>query len=326
MTQFSPFRRLLVADIGGTHCRYALVDPFDTPFPLRNVQRAATSAFSSFAELAAAMVREASHAGAAPDAAVLAVPGSVVIPGRADCPNIPWPVNIHDAPDLPARTWLLNDLVAQGWACLAPEGQLLQNILDAPEPAVPHSRAIRAVIGPGTGLGSCVVITEYGQTSVLGSELGHALFPLLPAETAFAEFAQARGERLDGDHLLSGRGLSTLHAFFTGQELTPKDVASCMNNTPVAEWYARFLGRLCQTLALTSLCLDGLYVSGGVAAANIGLLRHPAFAHAFYDCPAQLSILRAIAVRLVGNTDSALCGAVVCARQYATLLQQGNIR
>ena len=325
MTQFGLFHRLLVADIGGTHCRYALVDPSVALFPLHDVRRAITADFASFTELVAAMLHDVAQTGPRPEAAVLAVPGSIVTPGRANCPNIPWPVDVHDVPGLPVQTWLINDLVAQGWACLAPEGQQLQCILRAPEPAAPRSSEIRAVVGPGTGLGSCIVVSESGHTSVLASELGHALFPLLPDEADFARFAQARGERLDGDHLLSGRGLSTLHAFFTGQERAPKDVAACMGSTPVAEWYARFLGRFCQTLALTTLCLDGLYVCGGVAAANIELLCHPAFASAFYDCPAQSSILRSVAVHLVGNTDSALCGAIVCARQHFTLSQQGNI-
>lgn len=312
---------LLVADIGGTHCRYALVDPFAVSFPLHNVQRAATADFSSFAELVSTMLHEAAHTGLTPDAAILAVPGSVIRPGQAICPNVPWPIDVRESPDLPASTWLINDLVAQGWACLAPEGQLLQDILAASEQVGPHSRQIQAVIGPGTGLGSSVVVSESGYASVLASELGHALFPLLPEEAGFAKFALDRGERLDGDHLVSGRGLSTLHAFFTGQERPPQEVATCMDTTPVAEWYARFLGRICQTLVLTTLCLDGLYICGGVVAANPWLLRHPAFASAFYDCPAKSAILRAVSIRLVSNTDSALCGAIICARQYFTLSQ-----
>lgn len=320
MPQFRPYHRLLVADIGGTHCRYALVDPFVTPFPLQDVRRASTADFSSFAELASFMLHDVTQTAQRPDVAILAVPGSVVTPGRALCPNVPWPVDVCSAPELPTQTWLINDLVAQGWSCLAPEGQLLQTVLSPPLPISPHIRKIQAVVGPGTGLGACIVVSESGRPFVLASELGHTLFPLRPDEAAFAAFAQGRGERLDSDHLLSGRGLSTLHAFFTGQELSPQDVAACMYNTPVAEWYARFLGRLCQSFALTTLCLDGLYVCGGVVAANIGLLRHPAFAEAFYDCPAQASILRAVSVYLVGNTDSALCGAIIYARQHMTSL------
>lgn len=298
-------QQFLVADVGGTRSRFAHFSFVSGELRLENSLKLATREAQDFSTLMAEVRRIWPQPF---DGAVLAVAGPVTGKDRrVRLSNVPWPVELDAASAfLPADTRLLNDFTAQGWACLCPEHQDLLAL--TPEIA-PVQSGIKAVLGGGTGLGLCALLPG---PRVLPSEGGHAPFALTPEESDYGRFVRDRGGRLDGDHLLSGRGLSYLHAYHTGEELAPPEVAA-RRNPLVIEWYARFCGRMAQAWALFSLATGGVCVTGGIAAANPVLVEHPAFRTAFCDCPKFEELLRAIPLYLVRNTDTALWGAALYA-------------
>ena len=319
---------ILASDIGGTNCRFAhftLSKP-GRPDSLELVRtfRVRTQTASSFAHLLA-MLREKWGPLSRFSCAGLGVAGPVLHARKVRLTNAPWEyVDLDAAPELPKRVLLLNDFEAQAWACLHPD---CQNLL----PVVPRSRETEerarcgaaqtiAVFGAGTGVGMSALLPGEPPRA-LASEGGHALFPFSASETQFEVFAHAHANPVTVERVLSGRGLSLLHSFHKGQDLSPAQVAAAMPATPVCEWFARFLGRACRNWTLSVMALNGLYIAGGIAASNPIILRHPAFLHAFYDSPEYGALLRTVPICLVRNTDAGLWGAGICAGFAAGLLR-----
>lgn len=321
--------RLLTADIGGTNSRFAeFCAQGNGDLELCRSLTVPTAAVGSFAELMG-RVREAWGPLSDFRAAALAVPGPVTQARSCFLPNVAWNrVELDSVPDLPP-TVLLNDFAAQGWACLHPEAQNLQRVA-GPDVPLPDARAARTctltrgVLGPGTGLGLCAVLPmakHERSPGIVTSEGGHALFPFLPAgapgagpdEMAFAQWLQQRAGCTAVELVVAGRGLTHLHAFYTGEDKEPAEVAAHMEQTPVLEAYARYLGRTCQQWILYTTCAGGLYIAGGIAAANPAVLTHPAFAQGLYAVQKHDELLARTPIWLVRNTRSALWGAAAAA-------------
>ena len=112
--------------------------------------------------------------------------------------------------------------------------------------------------------------------------------------------------------VVSGPGLAALHAFHTGRELAPAEVAAALESNPdVLEWAARLWGRACRDAALRTLCTGGVVLSGGVAAKARAVTRHPAFAREFRQSETHGALLGSIFVRLNACEDAGLWGAAL---------------
>ncbi len=304
----------LCADIGGTHCRFAHFASTDSNEPvLRETWNGHTARFANFRDL---IIAARDSLPAEYDAAVLAVPGAIVNVQAVTCPNIPWPIG-SGIPELPPAAFLLNDLEAQAWGCLLPSKQNLLPLFSAENSSrQPRDATVRAVLGAGTGLGCCLLIGNGMSYRTLPSELGHASLPIDDAD--YANYLRSRGIRSDGEHLLSGRGLSTLVEFYTGQTMPPDKAAACLPGTEMETRYAHLLGMLCQTLALSSLCLEGLYLCGGVLTANPSLALHSEFRRSFCNCPNFETLLQTIPINLVQNSNAGLWGAALFAQKQTS--------
>uniref|UniRef100_B8DP23 Glucokinase n=1 Tax=Nitratidesulfovibrio vulgaris (strain DSM 19637 / Miyazaki F) TaxID=883 RepID=B8DP23_NITV9 len=355
--------RVLAADIGGTNSRFALYEAGGlarghVPRPQDRLcaVRLPTAGTASFADLLRRAAAEEPGLFTSPALLVLAVAGPVRGGRRCTPPNIPWAVDLDEpalrAPGMPPLppVLLINDFVAQAYACLrpaAPDGPVAPVAPVAPDgpdepdgPVVPDMLnmldvldghpvpdAPIAVVGAGTGLGKCLLLPASGDgmpPRVLPSEGGHALFPFTDErEMAFAAFVRAHtGRQVIGDLVVSGPGLRLLHAFHTGQWLEPAEVAARLaTGAPGADsdlalpqvlsWFARFYGRACRDYVLETLALGGVFISGGVAAATPALVTHPAFAEAFRQSDTHADLLRAVPVRLVRSPDAGLLGAAL---------------
>lgn len=307
--------RILAADIGGTNARFgAFAGAGDGSLCLLGSCWLPTAESASFPDLLARLEQEGGLplVPSAADAVAVAIAGPVEEGRRCAPPNIAWDLDLaRDVPTPGRGRWLLlNDFAAQAYACRTAVMDRAEAVL----PGRPDPGGVVAVVGAGTGLGKAALVPDgRGSWRVLATEAGHGLFPFArEEEMAFWRFVRAETGRVQviGDMVCTGRGLSLLHCFLTGEERAPEQVAARFGpDSATLEWFARFLGRACREFALQTVCLGGLVVAGGIAARNPAVVRHPAFAAEFRDSETHAALLARIPVRLSADQEAGLWGA-----------------
>jgi len=315
--------RILAADIGGTNSRFGFFElqpGAGEPRLLGDIARFSTPESPSFAALLERLFAEQRpFAPADCDLAVFAVAGPVQ--GHiCHPPNIKWNIDLHEIANIGLkRGALLNDFAAQAFACRsgAVRDSLVLQCSRADHEV--HGATI-AVVGAGTGLGHCALVADNsGDYFAVTSEAGHAAFPFVDdEECAYGDYVR-RTAHLDychGDAIVTGSGLSRLHAFLTGESLSPAEVGARLPNSPrTVEWFARFYGRAARNYALSVLALGGVYLAGGVAARNPLLVQHPAFLQEFQRSPSHREMLSGLPVLLNKNQDAGVYGAALFGAQ-----------
>jgi glucokinase len=323
---------LLAADIGGTNSRFALFALKDSPAALPDLelvreQWLPTAQYGTFTELARDL--------RLPDGAPFVPPGTALASlglagpvrnGACEPPNISWGIHVDEAAvalGIP-HVLLVNDFVAQGYACLlAARNAQARAALDIAELCAGKSNvAPFALVGAGSGCGKALVLPE--ARMVLSSEGGHGEFPFRSDEEAFANLLRASlGERIVVEMLASGNGLHRLFAYHCGEDLPPAAISSRLNPPRTAaeqktlSWFARFYGRVCRNFVLNTMALGGLYVTGGIAT-RIPVLEHPAFLESFWDSKCMEWLLRDVPVLHIRSQRAGLWGAAAYGMMQAT--------
>lgn len=313
---------LAVADIGGTNCRVASFVATTSPTSAQTFGRARTVPTKDIANAQALwQLLRGICAPQKPDAVVVALAGPVT-GGCGRLTNGSLAVDAAELERLSGVPALLcNDFTAQAHACVTEVGQRASCVLGSPRPI--DGSAPLGVIGPGTGLGMAVLVPETGSRQAwraLPSEGGHAAFPFVgEEECAFAQRAQAWLDApfVSAEQVLCGQGLARLHKYLSGEDLTPAEVGATamQHDSPTLAWYARFLGRACRNWVLATLCAGGLWIAGGIAAANPLSVAHPAFVAGYLAPGARSDIVANTPVYLMDDGTSGLWGAASLGRQ-----------
>lgn len=313
-------KNILTADIGGTNSRFGhfLIDS-KGKLSLAESIWLNTSEARSFKELLDNLRNsDFTFNRESADLVVIAVAGPVENKVRSSPPLIAWDIDISTAEkDYKFRQCvLINDFIAQAFACHSPIGQTAEKVLSG----LPDSEAATAVIGAGTGLGKALTLPDgKGGYIAIPSEGGHANFPFVTEkEFGYRNFLiKKRGDKyITGNTVVSGTGLSLLHQFLTGRKLNPADVVKEFNNHPETfEWASRFYARVCRNYVLETLAMGGLYIAGGVAAKTPELLTHSAFEQEFRSSDTLAALLARIPVYLMQDENSGLWGGAMLARQ-----------
>jgi glucokinase len=313
-------KNILSADIGGTNSRFGhfIIDGEGRLSLVESIWLSTAEA-GSFSDLIANLRKssfsfEPGHA----DIAIFAVAGPVENNVRSKPPLIAWGIDISSAAkDFGfKRCVLINDFIAQAFACRSPVGNVAEEILTgSPDPA-----AATAVIGAGSGLGKAVTMpAPDGGYIALPSEGGHTNFPFMSArEYEYQNYLmKERGDQyITANTVVSGRGLSYLHHFLTGRKLGPSEVVKEFSLYPeTLEWASRFYARVCRNYVLETLSMGGLYIAGGVAAKAPELLQHPFFENEFRSSDTLAAILSKIPVYLIKDENSGLWGGAMLALQ-----------
>ncbi|WP_297057172.1 glucokinase [Thermosulfurimonas sp.] len=302
---------ILAADIGGTRARVAL---FEESGPLRP-RRLRVFSSREFTGLLPLLRRYLAQTGESPRLASLALAGPVL--GRkVHLTNLGWRVEasaLEKGLGL-ERVFLLNDLEALAYALPA----LSSSQVEILKPGRPRGR-VCAVVAPGTGLGEAILIRASQGPLVLPTEGGHAEFPpQTEEEWALFRHLRERYGHVSLERVISGPGLTSVGAFFSGRESPPEDIVSrAREGDPAAEkavrLVARALGREAGSLAVKTLALGGVYLAGGLAPALKPWFAEE-FLPAFLDKGRLRSFLEKIPVKLVRHPYAALLGAARYAR------------
>jgi glucokinase len=200
---------LVVADIGGTHARFAIAEvdqgrviAISPPVILK------TAEHESLQHAWGAFRREAG--GRLPQQAAIAV--ATPVGGEVlKLTNNPWimrPASFRDTLELDGYI-LINDFGAVAHAVdrLAPPDF---RHLCGPSRRIPRDGTI-TIIGPGTGLGVAQLARKGGRSIVIETEAGHMDFaPVDDLDDAILQFLRTRHGRVSIERLVSGPGLANI--------------------------------------------------------------------------------------------------------------------
>lgn len=301
----------LVADIGATHARFAgagdggLVGP---PLLLRT---------GDFATQEALLARVLEWSGAGrPDAACLAIAGPVENGrGRITNGSLTFDAGALTAA-LGCPVYLINDF--QALARGLPELGKLQRIGGGQ----PADGGLKAVLGPGSGLGMSMLMPLDGGWRVLPSEGGHAdLAPGNPLEMELLGILEGDRGHVCWEDVLSGPGLVRLYQAvgrLWGGEVEPVapewiTARGITAEEPIChqtlEVFCGLLGSAAGNLALTTWATGGVYLGGGILPAMADFLADSPLRRRFEERGAMSGRFREVPLYLILDPAPGLVGA-----------------
>ncbi|MCK9539082.1 glucokinase [Dokdonella sp.] len=323
-----PDSTCLLADVGGTHVRFARVDP-TRPNPLAGVA-SVSYRVAKFPDLASAARQFLAGQGGHVRQGVFAIAGPVDA-GSVQMTNHAWTIAqpaLMDALGLEALH-VINDFVAMSLAItLLGEGDV--RALGEPAPPADVASATRgfAVVGPGTGLGAGALICQADRPLALATEGGHLGFaPATDEEIAILRCLAARFGRVSNERLLSGGGLVNLYqalaqiAGTAAEALAPEDITrrAAAGSDPVCsravEIFCEVLGAVAGDLVLAYGAWDGAYLAGGLSPVLLPWLQRGGFRKRFEDKGRYAARMTRVPTVAIMHREPGLLGAAACARR-----------
>ncbi len=310
-------RKYLVADIGGTNTRIALV---------RGTQlidaSCAKYANANFRDLTALLARYYADFDIGKlSGACIAVAGPVRN-GSATMSNLSWSIDADLlAPELRTRNVvILNDLQAQGYGlALLSKGSCKAIVTGTATPA----DATKLVVGMGTGFNAAVVLNGTLETFAPSSECGHVSLPVNSAEDyGLKQSINAKLGYCEIDDVLSGRGLEQIYGWHAAQKgsnssVTALEIMNLVTEgkdpvaTATARQFIQLAGSAIADLALTHLPFGGIYLAGGVSRAFGPFYKTYDFETVFRSNHRLTNLMSEFSVSIIEDDNAALLG---CAR------------
>ncbi len=322
----------LVADIGGTHARFGLVE--GPALAVTQVERLRTESHPQLIDAARAYLASLPASLRRPTRACLAV-AAPLDGDEVRFINHPWRFS-RDAlqRDLGLeRLILLNDFEALALALPGLPAEGLRK--HAPAPGQVPSAAQHgtlAVVGAGTGLGVAGLIRTAAGWQAVPGEGGHVTLAACD-DFEVAVLAAARREltHVSAERLLSGVGLPLLHRAVAAASGRSIDLAmrteaivqsgidqdgggdaDCARTLAV---FCALLGTVAGNVALTLGARGGMYIGGGIVPRMADLFFASAFRERFEAKGRYRDYMRAIPTALVIDSQAALTGAAVALAQ-----------
>ncbi|TNF86013.1 MAG: glucokinase [Gammaproteobacteria bacterium] len=307
----------LVADIGATHARFALardgrLTGERTVLATADHAQASDLLRVALEKLSAEQVSGGCFAVAGP-----------VSDGWVEVTN--GGLRFEEAPlseALEAPVRLVNDFYALAMA--VPELAQLATI--GGDPARGSTRQVKAVLGPGSGLGmSMLVPVGTDGWQVLSSEGGHAdLAPGNPLEQELLNILHTRHDGVCWETVLSGPGLVNLYeavAVMWGmpaEPRAPEEISRLGESAEdplchqTLELFFALLGSAAGNLALTVCAHGGVYVGGGIVPGLAEFARTSPLRRRFEERVELTALVADIPIYLILDEDPGLIGAAAC--------------
>ena len=310
---------IVVADLGGSHARFALADVQDgrvtrlgEVVTFRTVEHASLqTAWATFGEqLGRALPRAAAIAVACP------IAGEML-----KLTNNPWiirPAMIGKKLGLD-RVILINDFGAVGHAVVRVGPEHLSHLC-GPDVPLPEEGVI-SIVGPGSGLGVAQVLRRDGLNHVIECEGGHIDFaPLDGIEDMILARLRKRYRRVSAERVASGFGLSNIYeglaaiegrAVETGDNKALWTSALAGDDTLAVAALDRFclsLGSIAGDIALVHGA-NAVVIAGGLGLRIAHLLPSSGFAGRFVAKGRFESRMASIPVKMITHPQPGLFGA-----------------
>lgn len=297
----------LVADIGGTNTRLALVEHGQpVPDTLLSVRNA------GFDDFYAVLRHYLAETGGAPPSALCVAIAGPVKGNAGELTNLAWHLETDRLAQVAGadRAVLMNDLAALAHAMPHFTPEQTQTLRAAGPSARRNGQSF--VLGLGTGVNLAVSLAlGQGRFRVMEAEAGHIALPAplrRSLELALGRDAAEGFETLEC--LFAGGGLRRLHACLSGgQEMSGHQIIASPD--PAAQdtviLFARLLGQALRDLILLYLPLDGVYLAGG-AGRGVLSVAQAAFLQALAQPHRMADILAAPQISVILDDAAALQG------------------
>ena len=311
MTKPGAYR--LVADIGATSARFGLSDQG----AVVRQSTFATGGFGCANDLLAAATEALEIS--APHSACLAVAGPAAH-GRAAVTK--HPQLQFDAAALEAvlgcPVQVVNDFHAL--AMMAPMADPVRQV-----GGTAGDDGVKAVIGPGSGLGMAGLIRAFGGWLPVASEGGHAdLAPGSPLEQELLGILQRQHGHVCWETVVSGPGLARLHQAVAelwgapAEALSPAQISTLGASVEdplchqTLEIFFGLLGSAAGNLVLTLCATGGLYIGGGIIPQLADFAATSAMRRRFEERGELSAYAKPIPIYLMLDPASGLKGALQC--------------
>jgi glucokinase len=259
---------ILLADIGGTHIRFALYDFKKMTDVTVYYQRDFKNFFDAIASYLKKMnITTVSEM-------LFAVAGNVQ-EGSVRLTN--YDLVLKESVLIKKyclkKCTIVNDFEANAYGVLALKSKQIKKIgRGRPEKNHPI-----CILGPGTGLGVCFLVKEVNGWRAYPSEAGHSAIPhMFSKEGSYNEiydFLKKKFSYVSIERVLSGDGLVNMYQALAQNKkfksLTPKDIHQRANDgeqlaRQAFDCFFHFLGAFAGNMALTLKTTGGIYLAGGI--------------------------------------------------------------
>ena len=300
----------LVADIGGTNTRVALADGVGVR--LDSVHRFKNAEHDGIGQVIARYLEALGQDRDEITGVCVAMAGPVH-DGVGTLTNLDWRIDkaVLALALSTDRVAVLNDLQAQGHAIGRIATSDLQVVM--PQPEVPETAA-KLVIGLGTGFNACPVFDTAAGRFVPPSEAGHVCLPASIAELhPLLHKLVDTGGYPSIEEVLSGRGVSHLHAALHGERAEPATILERIGAgealaCDTGALFVKVLGDVAGNLVLSHLPFGGVFLVGGVTRAFAPHLDQFGFVEAFRAKGRFSEFMEQFGVSIVRDDYAALTG------------------
>jgi glucokinase len=303
----------LIADIGATNTRCALVDDKGRVLSPEKFENAD---FTGIEPLLRAYL-DNRRASDRPRRAALAI----AAPIQGDdvrMLNIDWGISqtaLKENLGL-SRLIVVNDFVAVAWSLptLGPDGRRQIG------GGAAATGAALATLGPGSGLGVASLVPATDGWTAVSSEGGHVtMAAATPEEAELVEQTRKLTGHCSAERLLSGPGLERLYTLLSERAgrgtptITAPDVAGlARQREPLArktvDIFFAFLGTAAANLALTVGARGGVYIAGGIVPKLGDLIDSSPFRSRFVDMGRYRDYMEAIPTFVITEVHPAFRG------------------
>jgi glucokinase len=309
-------RPFLAADVGGTHARIGLVVAATDgrSVTVLHYHRYSCADWSGLPAMLKDFVEQLADS---PHAALrdqlhdcaVACAGYVVDDAIVN-QNLPWPVSIAEIRGTLAirQVAVINDFEAVAHATQFIAADQVQSIIESSQPA---SRGPVLVMGPGTGLGSAVLLPGPSRAQVLATEAGQiSLSPGTEREIEILRLFRRERSHVSFEDALSGPGLLKLYGALCElrgvgeRQLTPAEVTGAAlagNDAAAVEALEVFCGLLYSARAV--------YLAGGILPQIQPFLQTSTFAERYFNKGVMRAWLQQVPVRLIEHGQLGVIGA-----------------
>lgn len=321
----------LVADIGGTNARFALVERGG--YMPQHERTLACANYRSLIDAALAYLDDVSHP--MPESVSLAI-ATPVSSDRIAMTNHVWDMSVKETRKaLGLRSLkVLNDYTALALAL----PYLGKDDYHQVGEGSAVEKQVMAVLGPGTGLGVSGAICAGDYWLPLQSEGGHIAYgPLNDRETAIIDVIRQYHNFVSAETLVSGPGLVLLYESIAkcdgvkNELLSPEQITTKAlkeTNATAEEAVAMFcgiLGAIAGNLALILGARGGVFVGGGIVPRLGGYFARSSFRARFEHNSRFGQYLAEIPTYVISSKYPALIGAAIAVRQQYSHLGVSSV-